>query len=681
MSLFAYLNGSDTAHSVRLGQLGLTTKADGSSGFGNIVFDDPDCSLDIRPWMRVIVKETACSDPLIFAGFVADRTYSRSNGEVTYKDGAARFIDTTITDLNTLLQFQAMFAAEANRPAESEEDRIDWLLGSQYVQGVTAGLVNSSAGRQLEANDYRQQYPNDVLSSLVNTWIFFVYPDQPDGDPLLFYDTPTASTGTSDLSISNDLADITLDANGEITGDCYPASIGAQMVRDPSELYARIGLYWVGGREIQSNPTTLATYFTPSGLGYRSLAYTSDRVKSGATATQYAARMLARDATENETITDTIIVPKEKVGLVQAGYMISTKYLHFGDDDFVDRRISAVEVHQADGTNERYAITIEMNAKGSDAIGGGGGSPGDFPHPPPATASIVQQASGAGSITMPSGNVAAGDTLVVVVNSRGSLGSSWSTYAALGYSIVVQETVPGGGNQSTILYKLADGSEGDSLNLVSGHASGTWYELPGEWTPADSTTATGAGSPVTVGPVDSPTSGIVFTANAYAQGGALDTYVGTGNDMSTSPGSGWTEDYDASTPAGGTPISYTAHEIASGSITGTSANAVGAADAAGVGTTNWCAVIAAFSNADLAAGDPPTPGQEVPWTVVTVTPGSTTSTGTTAFPYAAGSLKVKVDGVLISPASYVETDPTTGDFTLSWVIDSDEVVTVSYQGL
>jgi hypothetical protein len=78
----------------------------------------------------------------------------------------------------------------------------------------------------------------------------------------------------------------------------------------------------------------------------------------------------------------------------------------------------------------------------------------------------------------------------------------------------------------------------------------------------------------------------------------------------------------------------------------------------------------------------PAASRSAPWSPWTSrsTPGSTTSTGTTAFPYATGSLLVKVDGVLISTASYTETDPTTGAFTLSWVIDSDEIVTVQYLG-
>ncbi len=56
------------------------------------------------------------------------------------------------------------------------------------------------------------------------------------------------------------------------------------------------------------------------------------------------------------------------------------------------------------------------------------------------------------------------------------------------------------------------------------------------------------------------------------------------------------------------------------------------------------------------------------------------STGTTMFPFADRSLLVKVDGVLISTASYVEDDGLCGDFHLTWQIDPDETVTVQYQG-
>jgi hypothetical protein len=54
--------------------------------------------------------------------------------------------------------------------------------------------------------------------------------------------------------------------------------------------------------------------------------------------------------------------------------------------------------------------------------------------------------------------------------------------------------------------------------------------------------------------------------------------------------------------------------------------------------------------------------------------------GDLGFPYASGSLEIKVDNVLISRASYTENN-TAGTFTLSWTPDTDEVVTARAQGI
>ncbi len=99
---------------------------------------------------------------------------------------------------------------------------------------------------------------------------------------------------------------------------------------------------------------------------------------------------------------------------------------------------------------------------------------------------------------------------------------------------------------------------------------------------------------------------------------------------------------------------------------------------AGFNFGGWGGLALAFLG--IAGANPPNPSQDVPWEVVTMTTENGVSVGTTQFPYADRSLQVKVDGVLISTASYTETDGLCGDFALSWQIDADETVTVKYIG-
>lgn len=76
---------------------------------------------------------------------------------------------------------------------------------------------------------------------------------------------------------------------------------------------------------------------------------------------------------------------------------------------------------------------------------------------------------------------------------------------------------------------------------------------------------------------------------------------------------------------------------------------------------------------------PPLTGQEVTNEAPAISIGASTTTLTLDWPYAVGSLRVRVDGRPISSASYVETTPGSGVVTLSWAIDADETVRVDYQ--
>ena len=333
-------------------------------------------------------------------------------------------------------------------------------------------------------------------------------------------------------------------------------------------------------------------------------------------------------------------------------------------------RVTQVTIQQAPDNPDYYDVILELSNSGLSSTGGGGApSPRDFPHTasPP---SIVQQVSGAGSLTMPAA-ITPGDTLVAVLNCRGT--ATWN-YAAAGYTLVQRQAISGGANETISVYKIAGASESQTLALVIADQSGTWYELPGTWTPDTMDTSIGAGSPATSGPITVAAGSIVFAASAYGNGGAYDSGAGG---FVTTPGSGWTEDYDAPTPfPNKAPTSWTAHRFDSGSITGSSSNSAagGAADGFGVGTTNWAAQVVAFTSS--VSNDPPSPGQWVLGEVASMAG----AVGTLDFPYADGSLRVKVNGILISSASITETNPAAGTFTLAWSPDADETVRVDYQG-
>lgn len=382
MTLVAYLAGDDKAHKVSVGDMGLTTRADGSPGFGSIIFDDPDKSLTVRGWMKVVVHETACTDaPILFSGYVGPRRYSRTGPNGTYKSGGSRYIDTTLVDENAVLGIRLITEPDGKRPAESHNDRIAWLLASDYLDGLIESddLVDTSHPRPFEEADYRDQFPDNVLEDIAGPIFrtFFVFVDGATGDRILFFDTPTATVGTSDLSISNVIDDV----DNETV--FFPFLDGDQVL-DPSEVVALDRYRYAKGVVNEHEDDTKATFFTDNGLGYRGRADNNTRIGSEASARIMAQGILERNSEENETLTVRLILPKDKVGLIRAGQRIQGTFTHLdGWESGKFSRITECTVTQWNQRTDLYLMQLELNSHGL-ASGGGGGAPGpgEFPHPP-----------------------------------------------------------------------------------------------------------------------------------------------------------------------------------------------------------------------------------------------------------------------------------------------------------
>lgn len=275
---------------------------------------------------------------------------------------------------------------------------------------------------------------------------------------------------------------------------------------------------------------------------------------------------------------------------------------------------------------------------------------------------IVQQSAGVGSRTM--GAPTAGNTLVYIGGKR--LGAFNQASGLASYTAVrAQSSNP---HYAAMFYKLAGASEPATLDL-SGEpdCDGTWYELPGIWTPDLSAAATGTGLTPTVGPIAVATNSITFAVIAQGRGGAYDSEAGLGV-LSYTPGAGWTEDRDGHPGTGG-PTVWTAHRNDSGSLTGSATNS-GSGSLSGT-DYDWAAQMVAFIGP---LDNPPATGQWVDETVTMVG-----ASGTTRFPFADGSLQVKVD-LLDQTAAVTAQNGAAGTFTLGFTPKAGERVDVRYQG-
>jgi hypothetical protein len=684
MSLFVYLNGSDIGSTrVRLrangeeGVTGLSSAADGTGSQGGIVFDDPIGNMTVTGWMPITVDEPLCTTaPRLFTGYVADRTYRRSPEK--FRTAAAREIDTTINDQNALLSLRLIYNQDGKRPAETDIQRIDWLLGSIYLPDVfDLGLVDRSQPHPLQEADYRGQYPADVLSDITGQIrrIAFAIWNQSAHKVELFYDLPDATTYTSTLTVSNVLSDVTRDASGNVTGTCYPPSIDGELVRDPSEVYSKIRYTYRNGTIIGNNLTTQSTFFPPP-LGYRGLQVTSDRVGLESTARSHAQDILTRDSVEADSLTFTVQLPASKVGLVDAGMRIGVRFSHLpGYDPQVFTRIQSRNYQQAEGNPDLYDVTLVCSTQATGP-GGGGGDPGVFPAPTPScdasAVTLVQWAgpatSAAPTITLPTAPIE-GNLLIYAQIDRTTPSPTPPPPDAGTWTFIRAESTGGGGVSVGLHYKIVEAGD-PAAWLCTGLGTndyGRIFEFAGVST-LDTDNGAVCGLSADQLTTLTPTAGKVALLFSIA---GTNFASGTGG-LTMTPATGMTLIVPAtpSTPQGPPSVGINYQVVPSTSATYT----VGSTgDTSGFETT--VVVAAAFVCDASAIANPPMPGQWVYGETVSMVG----DVGTTLYPYADGSLTVWVDNV-DQTAAVVSYNGAVGTFRLAFIPRASEVVVVNYQG-
>ena len=656
MTQFFTYDGVDLGNaSVRLeeGVPGFTSNADGSFGVGGLRIDDPTGALTFTQLQEFSHNETACSQPRTFTGYL----WNMRVGRGPYRSGAGRVYDFDFADLNWLLTLQPLRGSTAKRPVETGDQRLAWLLASVALSGIVFdnGLVGSNTNSFDEA-DYRNRLATEVLadlcvSSSADTGrIFFVYRDNASGEPSLFIDRPSVATYTSTLEISNDLADV-----DNVT--TFAPYMNVELEAGGEEIFCSVFFVYKTGQIYVHNATTHATYFAGAGF-HRQAVFQTDRIGSAVTAQRHAESFLASHAGTLDTVTVPIKLPASKVNLVEAGMRIRNKFTHLPApfNSYGYLRVAQRTVALTPGTNDHYDLTLKLTNRTISPVGGG--DPGDFPQPGCAAWSLVQQATPGAEPDLAS-PPSAGNLLVIIAAQRGTTVPIYT-----GFTTAESVSTTGSDSGGTfVYYKIADGTEANIPDANPSDQRWVWYM---EWNQAGTLGNTSdrnqaSAATILTTSIAAGTGSLVFAAFQQAQGAmtiALDagfglTSLGQSNIQGSDQGPHTVAGYSLSTTGAYAP-------------TATPSNI-------GFGRPQ-ASVLVAFACSNSA--DPPAPGQVVPWTVVTMAG----AVGTTEFPYADGSLLVKVDGLLISTASYTETDPAAGTFTLSWTPDTDEVVTVQYIG-
>jgi len=356
VTLFYYIGTSSDLgdQAVRLGSGFAFTEAaeSGELAMSQIRIDDPSGSLNIPGHYPFRAIETGCSFDSLFRGYFADRTIKRAD---SYRTGAARVWDSTVYDLNAALQFEVIRGNDAKRPAETDTERLAWLLGSGYTGPISSDdSAVFGADVDLDKQDYRGLTMADVLSDCaqVSGCNYFVAWDETLGAVLHYY-LPTRAFNSSTIKISNVLSDV------DGTTILAP-SFDSELALDPSRVFS--GVYFnYGDRMSAASYRTNATVL--AAIGHKRETQVLDSsVNSAAKASAKADKYLNEAETELGTISCTLYkVPVSVVNLIRAGQRIQVRFSHMpGYTGFTWVRITRRTVKQDGEDQLHYALTLTL---------------------------------------------------------------------------------------------------------------------------------------------------------------------------------------------------------------------------------------------------------------------------------------------------------------------------------
>lgn len=362
MSRTITVHGTDRTALIRLDSMVFVESANrGEVGLGGYVMDDTAMSLDVPALKVITVLEDAASPTRLHTGHILDRAISRGDLPL------GRQWDVMVSDLNDLLDDNTIGGGvnAGNRPAESDYDRITWLLSTSAMtnnvgdgvvsQTITAGQVPNTNTVNLDAVDHTSSKPRDVLDecSTASGKNFFLY-NWGSGNKL-YYDRAkaTAAGTTSALRISSVAADV--------DNTTTFAPIGDPGLRKlPIDVYSNVRFVYSGGVQSVTSAGTVVADFRR-----RVAVVTDTQVTSATKAAAKGAQYLSEAATETTQIDGLrILVGAQYVNDIRAGMRLEIKLPHLGYAAFTYARCTRREVRPARGgvgfSDVMYEVTLNV---------------------------------------------------------------------------------------------------------------------------------------------------------------------------------------------------------------------------------------------------------------------------------------------------------------------------------
>lgn len=297
---------------------------EGSVGMFRVEIDDPAGTYRVGGHRLLYVVETDADpmDQIIAFGYTQERVISR--GDLIEGIGTGgRVISVDVADLNTILSRRVMTGADAKRPAETDVERVRWLvMTNEAALVVDSRYLDGSSPKQMEAVDYNGQMLMNVIQDCAEasgknygvTWF------QTGADPhtqtavSFFYLFPGDPVWDSTARLTNVAADV------DDTTTFIVAS--AELTQSPMRVFS--GIYGTGDG-VNAYRQSLATATT---FARRDTIMSFPNVKSAAKLTTRVNRMLADLANEEYRVAITFYMRPADVNRVRPGMRVQAKFSH-----------------------------------------------------------------------------------------------------------------------------------------------------------------------------------------------------------------------------------------------------------------------------------------------------------------------------------------------------------------
>jgi hypothetical protein len=343
----------DITDHFRLYEMDLPSNAEeGTVAQGSLVADDPDATLDIGGLRLFTVEEdtSAGSNSHMYVGYTAARRVRRGDN---YRVTTQREWEIDLTDLNTVLSRRVFDRGGANRPAETDIARVQWLLGTEEMTNYVDDdlYVATTGGVAMDAVDYRGQRPEDVLNDCAQQSgrNYFVWYRQETGEFSLFYDHASSESYTSLIRLTNVLSEV---------DDVFTYAFGieqTELSRSPDRVNHGAYVEYDGGVVYERDLGTAAEF------AYRDAVMPAENVKTVAKATARAQRYLSEMSTEEDVITTTVVLPAAKVNLLMQGMRVQFKATHLPGYE-VYRWLRALNRSVRHLSEDFYELKLELSA-------------------------------------------------------------------------------------------------------------------------------------------------------------------------------------------------------------------------------------------------------------------------------------------------------------------------------